>query len=251
MTNAIHNRTKTPLPIFFIDLEPSPENKNIFKVKTLYHSRVSIEEPYKRTEIVQCQRCQAYGHTRGYCSHPARCVRCAGSHESVTCSKTRETHATCALCGGQHPANYKGCTVYQDLQRVRRPVRPAPLAQRIAPQRPAATQQPYTPAAFPQLAPAPQPSKLPSGPPPQPRPRLRLQQQPPVVTGGPQVSYSQALSGPRRISRPAPPPPTTAYSMPDLSSQFSSFLHQFTSVANQLILAVSSLVTLLQNVVPK
>jgi hypothetical protein len=52
-----YTQTKTPLPLFFVDLKPSPENKTIFCVKSLYHSKVSIEDPYKRREIVQCKRC--------------------------------------------------------------------------------------------------------------------------------------------------------------------------------------------------
>jgi hypothetical protein len=52
--NAIHKRTKTPLPIFFIDLEPSPENKkNILrpeeeclrKTRELLSGRDHIEPP--------------------------------------------------------------------------------------------------------------------------------------------------------------------------------------------------------------
>jgi hypothetical protein len=33
VTNAIHNRTKTPLPIFFIDLEPSSITKTFLMSK--------------------------------------------------------------------------------------------------------------------------------------------------------------------------------------------------------------------------
>jgi hypothetical protein len=29
--------------------------------------------------------------------------------------KSKETPAKCALCGGNHPANYKGCENYQNL----------------------------------------------------------------------------------------------------------------------------------------
>jgi hypothetical protein len=42
VTNAIHSLTKTPLPLFFIDLELNPENKTVFSIKTLYHSRKSL-----------------------------------------------------------------------------------------------------------------------------------------------------------------------------------------------------------------
>ncbi|KAL1117940.1 hypothetical protein AAG570_004253 [Ranatra chinensis] len=74
------------------------------------------KEPHKRSDVVQCTRCQQFRHTKSYCNHPPRCVRCAGEHDSTTCLKRRETPATCALCSRDHPANYRGCQVYKDLQ---------------------------------------------------------------------------------------------------------------------------------------
>jgi len=32
--------------------------------------------------------------------------------------KTRDTPATCALCKGDHPANYKGCQIYKQIQQL-------------------------------------------------------------------------------------------------------------------------------------
>ena len=121
IVNVLHPINKSPLPLFFVDLSPHENIKEIYNIKVLYNSRVRVEEPYRKQVVPQCQRCQAYGHTRTYCNHAARCVRCGGSHESATCTKTRETAATCALCQGPHPANYKGCLVYKRLQHARNP----------------------------------------------------------------------------------------------------------------------------------
>ncbi|KAL1116567.1 hypothetical protein AAG570_005039 [Ranatra chinensis] len=124
ITNVLDSRTKRPLPLFFIDLEPAANNADIFDVSRVFFSEVRIEEPYRSRSTVQCTRCQEYQHTKGYCNRPPRCVRCGGGHESSTCLKTRETPATCALCGGDHPANYKGCQVYKELQERSRPGQP-------------------------------------------------------------------------------------------------------------------------------
>jgi hypothetical protein len=83
----------------------------------LLNAKVIFEPPHKKKEIVQCKRCQQYGHTRTYCRHPFRCVKCGKNHESTSCVKQITTPPTCALCEGDHPANYKGCTVYKNLQR--------------------------------------------------------------------------------------------------------------------------------------
>ncbi|KAL4104507.1 hypothetical protein QTP88_019802 [Uroleucon formosanum] len=60
VTNIIHKTTKAKLPIFFIDLDPAEINKEIFNLTSLLHTRVKIEEPHKRKEIVQCLNCQEY-----------------------------------------------------------------------------------------------------------------------------------------------------------------------------------------------
>ncbi|KAL1116367.1 hypothetical protein AAG570_004842 [Ranatra chinensis] len=121
ITNVRNSRTKRPLPLFFIDLEPAANNTDIFDVSRVFFSEVRIEEPYRSRSTLQCTRCQEYQHTKGYCNRPPHCVRCGGGHESSTCLKTRETPAICAPCGGDHPANYKGCQVYTELQERSRP----------------------------------------------------------------------------------------------------------------------------------
>jgi len=118
--NARSIRTKEPLPLFFVELNPSTKNKNIFNLTRLLRCVIKVEEPHRRTEIPQCTRCQSYGHTRGYCNYPPKCVKCAGDHKTDDCSKTRDQPAKCVLCGGAHPANYKGCLTYTELKKKTR-----------------------------------------------------------------------------------------------------------------------------------
>jgi Associated with zinc fingers. len=124
VTNVLKRITKDPLNLFFIDLEPSDDNKKIFDLQYFMHMKIAVEPPKKNKSIPQCTRCQNYGHTKAYCTRPYACVKCGGAHSSVSCAKTRETPAICALCEGSHPANYKGCTVYKDLQNLRNNSRP-------------------------------------------------------------------------------------------------------------------------------
>jgi hypothetical protein len=44
-------------------------------------------------------------------------VKCAGPHDTASCRKSPDTPATCALCGGPHPAIYRGCEYYHRLYR--------------------------------------------------------------------------------------------------------------------------------------
>lgn len=121
VTNIRHKTTKINLPIFFVDLEPAIINTDIFSVTSLLHTKVKIEEPHKRTDIIQRMNCQDYGHSRKYCSYTPRCVRCGEEHPTSHCVKTKDLPAKCALCMGNHPANYKGCQVYKNLQQLRKP----------------------------------------------------------------------------------------------------------------------------------
>jgi hypothetical protein len=77
---------------------------------------IQIEPPsVNKKNIPQCARCQQYGHTRSYCNKPFACVKCGGPHNSKDCSKRKDTPAKCALCGGNHPANYKDCEHYNNI----------------------------------------------------------------------------------------------------------------------------------------
>lgn len=118
VANVIHKTTKDKLPIFFIDLESTEINKEIFNLTSLLNTRVKIEEPHKRKEIVQCLNCQEYGHFRKYCAYLPTCVRCGEHHPSTSCVKIRDTPATCALCKGDHPANYRGCQIYKQIYQL-------------------------------------------------------------------------------------------------------------------------------------
>lgn len=112
---------RIPLPLFFVDLEPSEINKDIYKINRLLNCVIKIEPPRQKRIVPQCTRCQAFNHTKSYCQHPPRCLKCAQSHLTSDCTKDRSSPARCALCQGNHTANYKGCSIYKDLQKRRRP----------------------------------------------------------------------------------------------------------------------------------
>ncbi|KAL4127057.1 hypothetical protein QTP88_011255 [Uroleucon formosanum] len=100
-------------------MEPSPSNHNIYKVDSICYTKIKIEAPHPKKNPVQCLRCQNYGHTRTYCHHTPRCVKCGDIHLSSECQKDSNTPATCALCSGDHTASYKGCPKFKLLQKGR------------------------------------------------------------------------------------------------------------------------------------
>jgi hypothetical protein len=114
INNIRHKMTKDPLSVFFVELKRKPNNKEIYNINRLMNSIVKFE-PFIKKEIVQCKRCQRYGHTQKYCNLNYCCAKCAGPHSTDQCIKPIEILPKCIHCQGDHTANYKGCSVYQTL----------------------------------------------------------------------------------------------------------------------------------------
>ncbi|KAL4113104.1 hypothetical protein QTP88_016789 [Uroleucon formosanum] len=116
ITNVLQRTTKLPLPLCFIDLEPALNNKDIFKIEFIHFTKIKVEEPRFNHRTIQCLRCQRFGHTKSYCYHPTKCVRCGENHLTDTCQQSKSLPAKCALCEDNHPANYRGCPIHKEYQ---------------------------------------------------------------------------------------------------------------------------------------
>lgn len=219
VTNVLHRNTKKPLPLFFVDLEPQNNNKDVFKLKVLNYTRIRVEEPYKQFEIVQCKRCQQYGHTKAYCRHPPYCAKCAEPHLSKECPKPITVPRKCVLCGNNHSASYKGCSVHKELQRMRRP---KPVYEH-----PSAVRRDY-----------PGPPSLNAFP--------ALKEVNRTTTTNAQISYAQMLRSEPALQPQLPLPQPNPTS--DITSVITSFLSDLKSTINPLI---NLLTTLITNLLPR
>ena len=128
---------RNPLNLFVVDVEPAANNKDVHNITALQNKIILIEPPrVNKTNVVQCARCQQYGRTKTYCNKPFVCVKCGGPHNSKDCTERKDTPAKCALRGGGHPANYKGCQHYHnviqgnDIYRTP-PIQTSPLATNV------------------------------------------------------------------------------------------------------------------------
>lgn len=120
INNIRKRNSSTPLPMFFVDLKAKENNKDIYKIQCLMNTRVIFESPHKKREIPQCTKCQRYGHTKNFCHRQPRCVKCTSSHSTKDCPiKEKSSNVRCVNCNGSHPASYKGCSVYKELQSAR------------------------------------------------------------------------------------------------------------------------------------
>lgn len=123
--NIQQRKTKKPLPLFFIDLKRNENNQEIYNVRKLLNLIVTFEPPHIKQTIPQCMRCQRHGHTKNFCTRTPRCVKCAGNHFTKDCTRTeRNSDVKCVNCSENHPANYKGCVIYQQLHQRHYPRSP-------------------------------------------------------------------------------------------------------------------------------
>lgn len=115
ITNVKSRFTKQPLPMFYVDVDPSNNNKKVYEIREINQCIVQIEPPKSTNDIIQCHRCQEFGHSKTYCRKSFVCVKCGLGHPTTNCPKDIETPPKCVHCLKQHTASYRGCEVYQNL----------------------------------------------------------------------------------------------------------------------------------------
>ena len=83
----------------------------------IYSQHFRAEETKPLPSVLQCYKCQKFGHNFYECKESdSKCLRCGGNHRLSACSIPKE-NARCANCSGSHAANFKGCSVFKEAQR--------------------------------------------------------------------------------------------------------------------------------------
>jgi hypothetical protein len=118
-TNKLKWKTKEPLNMFMLEFRQDEDINKIFGITDILGTRVEIQPIRKSKMVPQCKRCQAYGHTQGYCAKEPRCVKCTGKHFTRDCTKPKDVPPKCVHCGKNHPANYRGCLVAKEMQKLK------------------------------------------------------------------------------------------------------------------------------------
>lgn len=109
------------LPIYLVQITGDSKLNELKSIKGLLHRCVHWK-PIRKQEIPQCRRCQNFFHSAANCYMPPRCVKCDQNHKSTVCAlKTpidERKKLYCVLCKKYgHPASYKGCEKYKELQK--------------------------------------------------------------------------------------------------------------------------------------
>lgn len=123
------------LMLYMVQFSPMTKIQDVMKTKFFMNQKIEWEI-MKKHEIIQCKRCQRYGHSAKNCAMPYRCVKCTENHLPGECllkkcdevmphSKENEesniaskTEPSCVNCGQSgHPANYRNCPMYKNIMR--------------------------------------------------------------------------------------------------------------------------------------
>lgn len=105
-----------PRPLLRVELEPSAKNPEIYNLPSLLQVKIKVESFKPRNDPPLCRNCQRLSHTKRYCQRTPRCIKCGDNHASDKCTLNRTDPCKCVNCGGQHPANYRGCPAFQKLR---------------------------------------------------------------------------------------------------------------------------------------
>ncbi|GFS87909.1 nucleic-acid-binding protein from transposon X-element [Trichonephila clavipes] len=80
--------TKSPLPLFMIQIKRSENAQDIFKLKNLIYLTVEVVPFRRRPGASQCFNCNYFNHTSKNCKMTPRCLKCEGNHKTHDCPKT-------------------------------------------------------------------------------------------------------------------------------------------------------------------
>lgn len=106
-TTRMKGKNGLPAPLVLVEI--SRDYKSIFNLTEVCGLAIKVESLRTRTEIVQCHKCQLFGHTQANCNIDYRCMKCGGDHSTHLCTKPKTTAPKCANCAGEHLSTFIKC----------------------------------------------------------------------------------------------------------------------------------------------
>ena len=118
LTKKVDDRV-IKMPIYLTELDNNDKAKEIYNLKRLFYTVISVESYRPRSGLKQCFRCQRFNHTWAGCSLTPRCLLCAKNHNHKDCpirteaseDKSKLKCANCEETG--HPASSHDCEIYK------------------------------------------------------------------------------------------------------------------------------------------
>ncbi|GFT87271.1 uncharacterized protein TNCV_3953891 [Trichonephila clavipes] len=107
-------KTKSPLPIFMIEIARDENVDDIFKIKNCLYMQIKIDPFKKSPRPTQCYNCNFFHHASQNCSMKTRCLKCGEEHRTGQCSiKEKINNPTCINCNAKgHMASSTECPLF-------------------------------------------------------------------------------------------------------------------------------------------
>lgn len=109
--------TEVKLPIYSVEFEPGTKFKDVFAHNKVCWCLIRWEKFKTKNKVIQCFKCQAYGHFAKNCFKNEKCVLCTGAHGLKNCPLKNKPNQLlkCANCGENHSAGSRECRVYKRI----------------------------------------------------------------------------------------------------------------------------------------
>ncbi|GFW81514.1 PRE_C2HC domain-containing protein [Trichonephila clavipes] len=107
-------KTKSPLPIFMIEITRDENVDDIFKIRSCLYMQIKFDPFRKNSRPTQCYNCNFFHHASQNCSMKTRCLKCGGGHRTGQCEiKEKIVNPTCINCNAQgHMASSTECLLF-------------------------------------------------------------------------------------------------------------------------------------------
>lgn len=109
----VYRMKGTRFPAYLVVTTAEITLKKVEAIRFIQYTKIKWERHFNSKYIIQCHRCQAWGHATSNCHAAPSCLKCAASHLTRDCVKDPKLLAKCVNCGGAHPANNTTCNAYQ------------------------------------------------------------------------------------------------------------------------------------------
>ncbi|GFT45113.1 nucleic-acid-binding protein from transposon X-element [Trichonephila clavipes] len=105
------SKTKSPLPIFMVELDRNPDSPDIFQLKKCCYLAVQVDTFNRRPRVSRCYNCNLFNHSSKNCYMRTRCFQCGESHPTSDCPiREKIANPVCINCNKTgHMANWSQC----------------------------------------------------------------------------------------------------------------------------------------------
>lgn len=96
-------------PSNMVLIEINKDYKSIYDLKSICGLMVEVEPLRRRNSVVQCHRCQLFGHIQKNCNAQFMCMKCGENHSTHECTKPATIPPKCSNCEGEHLSISRRC----------------------------------------------------------------------------------------------------------------------------------------------